>query len=354
MENDRQVSQLSLLSVPEWERCTEVETIGPGTYNGWRESDCPFSIEIDARPLAILAESAARGCRVYEFMSLRCPGNVLRYLSVRMALAHPSIQERVSRDLKLRYRFVSEADRPALSLHDFDRLFFLQGDDTPPEDEAWIKFRNQPEWEKRLSEYFFLIGDWQERLRDKKDFLLQHELGLIAAHKHHQDFLSEEPFDPLATAVPPDESGLPPALFNLLRDLVCKENVQSVSCDLKDYPLWRLLVSQQVQQAEKASLPPQSAFGLCGPESRAPNFVAAEDWGGYIHHPYEGVVPCDIYFLPHWRNFSFGDMESTCKYLLTKQSFGEKECALRTVFDDWFLYEYKGEYTSRNPFVPHE
>jgi hypothetical protein len=348
------VVSLSVLSQNEWDRCAASEVVGLGSYFGWRERDCPFTIEIDAHPLAILAESAARGYRVYEFMSLHRPAGVLRYLSARMANVHPTIQERVNTDLKQRYRFFREADRPVFTLYDFDQLFFLQGDDTQPEDQAWIGFKEQPEWNKRLSRYFSLVATWQKRLRKKDDFLIQRELGLIAAHEHRQDFLSVVPFDAFAMAVPPDKSVLPPALFNLVRDLILKEQVQSVSCELKDFPLWRLLVSQQVQRAEKASLPPQSAFGLCGPEGRAPNFVAAEDWGGYVHHPYEGVVPCDIYFLPHWRNFSFGSMKSTCKYLLTQQDFGEKECASRTVFDDWFLYEYKGEYASRNPFVSHE
>ncbi len=258
MNDMNMAGELLLLSPSEWTRCATAEAIGPGRYAGWQERDCPFLIETDARPLAMLAESAARGYRVYEFMSLRRPAELLRYFSARMA------------------------------------------------------------------------------------------------HVHWRDFEREAPFDVSAMTVPPLRSMLPPALVDALRMLVSRADVHSVSCDLKDYPLWRLLVAEQVRRAEKTSLPPQSAFGLCGPEGWPPSFITAREWGGYVHHPYEGVVPCDIYFLPHWRYFDFADMQSTCKYLLTRRDFGERECALRSVFDGWFLYEYKGEYVGRNPFVQDE
>lgn len=335
-----------MLSNEDWLQCVDHKTLKPGPYRGWgRKGDCPFTVEIDAKPLAILLESAIRGYRVYELMSLRRPGDVLHYFRIRLIDVDQDIQDRV--DERARNFWPPDKGGPAtLSLPAFDRLFFWDGDDTCPEAECWLRFRGQPFWQERMTNIFGLVVKCQQRLRDQGDYLVQHELDRIAQGTHWRDFVSDLPRHPDKIDCPPEKTGLSPALFHLIEDLIGRETIQSVSCPLADHALWRRLVEQQVRRAEQNGKPPQEAFNLSGPDSGLP-FVTVADWGGEVHIPYEGACDGGIFIKPVWRKFSFQTMKSTCQFLLTQEDYGEQECAFRMVVDDWVLYEYKGVYTPK-------
>ena len=76
-----------------------------------------------------------------------------------------------------------------------------------------------------------------------------------------------------------------------------------------------------------------------------------KEWGGYVHIPYEGMVPGDLVFLPYWRVFRpehagvNGSLSQACglkcKYLFTpvERDFGDLGCATREVIDGWVIYE---------------
>lgn len=215
-----------------WLQCADPQTLNPGPYRGWGgKGDCPFTVEIDAKPLAILFESAMRGCRVYELMSLRRPGDVLHYFRIRLVDVDQDIQALVDERLRNSASY-DKADPTVLSLPDFDRLFFWDGDDTHPVARCWLMFRSEPDWQERMTNFFGLVVKYQQQLRDRWDYLVQHELDRIAQGTHWRDFVSDLPRHPEETDCPSEETGLSPALFHLIADLIGRETVQSVSCPL--------------------------------------------------------------------------------------------------------------------------
>lgn len=143
---------------------------------------------------------------------------------------------------------------------------------------------------------------------------------------------------------------LPGPLFELILDLIRRDDVQSVSCPLEDYALWRALVGEQVRRARLTGQHPQLAFGLRGPDSGLPE-VDAEAWGGGIHIPYEGACDGDLFILPKWHRFFQEDAGSDgslrratrkcCHYVLMQADFGELACATRTVVGNtgWVFYQ---------------
>ena len=64
-----------------------------GPYRGWgRDGDLPCMVEVDARPMLALIEDALLGIRVYEFMTIDRPGDVLNYLRIRPPEVHSPCQ----------------------------------------------------------------------------------------------------------------------------------------------------------------------------------------------------------------------------------------------------------------------
>lgn len=309
-----------LLSNEEWLQCADHQTLNPGPYRGWgRKDDCPFTVAIDAKPLAILIESAMRGYRVYELMSLHRPGDVLQYFQIRLIDVDRDVQDRARNSHRQRNPCPrDEDDSSELLLPDFDRLFSWEGDDTTPEARCWLMFRSEPTWRERMTNFFGLVVKCQQQLHNQGDYLVRHELDRITQGTHWRDFVSDLPRHPDVIDCPPAKTGLSPALFQLIEDLISRETVQSVSCPLEDYALWRILVEQQVRRAERSGKPPQEAFKLGGPDSGLP-FVVAEDWGGKVHIPYEGACTGGVFIKPGWRKFSFETMRSTCQFLLTQE-----------------------------------
>lgn len=153
---------------------------------------------------------------------------------------------------------------------------------------------------------------------------------------------------------------IPPPLFEAIVDLTGRDDVRSVSCPFTDSALWRVLVKQQIQRAAATGLPLQEAYGLCGPDSGLPD-VAAADWGGAIHIPYEGTCGADLFILSAWHRFFAEKVRDggklrwavckSCHHILLHGDYGELACATRRVIGDWTLYTSTAPYEDCNPFI---
>jgi hypothetical protein len=247
-----------------------------------------------------------------------------------------------------------------LGIVDLDRYFVGYGDDTPPFVVQWRQHRSGRFWPEKLDALFQLTKKLQDRVRGRTDFLLQQELHLIESHRHLRDYEASIERQNTASQQVQKRAELPDALYEAIARLAKLDTVQSISCPLPDFALWRLLVGEQVRRAQKLGVAPQSAFTLCGPDSGLPVTICAEDWGGAIHIPYEGACEGDLFVLPEWRVFhperaqqggslAGGLGVRDCHYLLTPKDFGELESATRTVVGDWVLYESRLPYNPSDP-----
>jgi hypothetical protein len=344
--------------------------IGPYWDFGNR-GDQPFIIELDATPLAVLVQEAARGYRVYELLAIRRPGDILHYLRVALVEVVDAIRKSVEaihqkdRDIEAAYPDGS------LPFTRFDALFYWAEDDTTRESECWLTFRGKAFWRDKFDELFAWVKDAQQTLRLSPDPLIQHEIARIDSGEHARDYYAGIARSVSATAIIPERTSLPEPLWDVLSELISRDTVQSVSCPFQDYWLWHRLIEEQLRRSQRTGLTPEAAFTLNGPD-RGLGPVPYSDWGGAVHIPYEGTCGADLFIRPGWRNtFIECDQEGgslsdiffycphpasgqICHYVLTQDDLGELNCATRRVItDDWILYESNQTYIPNPRCKPH-
>ncbi len=333
------------------------EQIDLGTYrSGPPVREFRFTIDLDARPLVTLLDAAEQGRRVYELMTIRRPGDVLHYFWVKVS----STDTRLIRALATakppspRDTRDSVAESIEAPLVAVDRSLFTQDEDAHPAALSWTLHRTGSFWRDKMLTLYRLICRAQLRLRDSQDFLTRHELQRIDDLCHWRDFQSS--IDRRTELdLPRSRTDVPAEVLARIKELVTQSNVRSVSCLADHYGLWRFLVEQQVRRANNSGLPPQQTLALCGPDSGLTG-IDANDWGGEIHIPYEGVCDGDLYICPARKtlnhehtglggnlSWAFG---KDCHYVLTPIDHGYLGCALRTPVGSWVLYE------SNRPYVP--
>jgi hypothetical protein len=355
---------MELLTTVERTMLSEAERHDTGGFDNWRKEprQRPFVVDIDARPLMVLIDSAAHGVRLYELMSIRRPGDVLHYLWVTFVDMDEDVVESIKEGIDHRhpYEFDNKTPLTGVPFVYFDECFIRQGDDTYPEAATWRHHIDRPEWRLKLTDWFGLICKIQTRLHNTDDYLLQNEMRLVRETRHRLDFT--EGVERRAQLVAPDfsQSQQNGDFYGKLRTLISQDDVHSVSCPFGGLAVWRILVEEQVRRAQSSGLPLQEAFNLAGPDHGLGNAVVPEDWGGEVHIPYEGMCIADLTFLPGWRKFTpeFADIDGsltaalnsgfadqdTCRYLFVprERDFGELGCAIRDVIDDhWVLYRSK-------------
>jgi len=146
----------------------------------------------------------------------------------------------------------------------------------------------------------------------------------------------------------------PPEVIELIKVLITRPEVQSVSFPYSDERVWRALVREQLKRAEGTGRHRQNVFGLSGPDSGLPFDPA--DWGGYVHIPYEGMAEADLFVKSPTRGFHLpyarggGDLKAAmlgkhCHHALVHGEHRDVDGASRTLVQGWTLY------TSNRPYV---
>ena len=345
------------------ERCllTEPVRLNVGHYHTWNPArPCEFVADLDARPLGQLADDAADGRRVYEFMSIQRPGDVLHYFWITFVDVDHEIaddvrqaQQNFRRDLPLR----------DLSLIEFDNHFRCGGDDTRPFEQEWLCHRSGTFWQEQTNILLQLVKGLQSRLCERDDYLLQRELRQIDVEHHRCSYLATIHRDPRLISIIDEivTEPLPADLINEIMDLLKRDDVRSVSCPFQDYQLWRALVAEQLKKSEESGLPPRKAMYLCGPDDGL-HHAPYGDWGGDVHIPYEGTTGADLFILPGWHRFFVEKVKNggklrwavggkRCHHILLKEDHGELACATRKRIGEWTLYTSTDPYEDCNPDV---
>jgi hypothetical protein len=143
---------ISLLNDAERHHFGQAERINIGSYQTWNPVlACEFVIDLDAQPLAALMDEVGDGLRVYEFMAIRRPGDLLNYLDVRLIDVEDKVIAMIGERLRSRADF---DERRKLPLVEIDRCFGWPScggsaferawlnDDTPPHERAWLQHRD--------------------------------------------------------------------------------------------------------------------------------------------------------------------------------------------------------------------
>ena len=350
-------SSNGLLSEEERATLNVSVTLDVGSY-GYTLNRQPFVVGLDARPLVALIDAASMGSRVYEFMTIDRPADIFHYLFVSYIDLGPD----VAKAIKDNFRRAGPYENPTLdiglSLVKFDSCFHWSGDDTADYESKWLTARGTDFWKLKPRELLKLVKDRQRLLRNSDDYLIRHEITLIDQCIHRRDDIAHIDRPLLLENRAYTQSKLDPELFQCIAALIKSTKVNSVSCPLYDFPLWRLLVTEQIKRSVQTGKPLKEALKLScgegsllltGADTRA-YANEAEDWGGEVHVPYEGACEADLFVMPMWHNFDMTKVGvdgsllmasywKTNRYLLSRRDYGEIGCAARSQVGDWFLYE---------------
>lgn len=315
----------------------------------------PFRIDLNAEPLASIAQSAFRGVGVYEFMSLRRPGDMLRYLRVEVIDIPDLARRRLAALSKIGMREALGARPPAPGLWftEFDSAFwcrerFWWDEEDEPFVHAWVEFMRSPYWLALCHEFLSLVEGIQARLRDEGDELTQHELSAMARRRHRRDFWPRSESIGTGTPSPSSSVAIPPAVFEMFLKLVAERDVKSVSCCWKDLKIWRALALEQRRRANALGVPPGEALGLAGPDSGLYE-VPLEDWDADVHIPYEGCREGDVFVVPTWLRFDLDAAEEddsvrsgfhgkASRYVISPRPLGTFRRERCHQFGDWAVY----------------
>lgn len=348
----------NLLTDAEFAQLERREILRYGCHSTpWRDN----VIEIEWLLLAALAEAAATGERLYEFMSLSRPGDLLRYARVHLVdvgdrtLALIQSRRRSLRD----YDVVRNGD--CLSFLDFEWSHWVSGSawqywGSDLAIQHWNHLRTRSFWREHLGGLWQLVRLLQARIRGMNaDVLLQHEIGLMDQGEHRRDYWSKR--EQLPNPFPCSRlrtNFVPPGLAELLCALARHPGIRSMSLPFTDYYLWRDLIKEQVLRSLAEGVPPNDALYLGGAEADAWAEEAA-DWGGEIKGP-RNLDPYDVFVLPDWHAWSreqavatgsaragsgcFGPPKCS-KVFIVKHDLGEFETETRISCDGWFVYRAK-------------
>lgn len=324
----------------------------------WRD----HVIEIDWQPLVPLVESAQMGCRLYEFMTLSRPGDLLRYARVHLIDVGARTLAFIEARRKAQHDYDPVRNGDCMPFLDFEWSYWGSGSawqhwGSDPDTLGWNALRKQPLWRDLLGARFDVVRLLQERVRSLSDeFLLQHELGLIDRGEHRRDFWSKrEQMPRQADRATSASDAAPPGLAEVLCALARHPDIKSMSLPFTDYALWRALVATQVRRSLSENIPPNEALHLGGAEAGA-WAQEAKDWGGEIQGPHRTDM-FDVFVLPKWHawfrdravaarsaragSYVFGPGKCS-KVLIVSYDLGEFETEDRIACDGWFIYRAKG------------
>jgi len=217
----------------------------------WGEDAIPFHVELLRDTLHRLVADARQCHRLYELMMIRRPGDVLKYLWVRVV--------NVPRSVESRCREAAGPEWPAgcLPLVKFDTFFYWAWDDTEPESSTWLTYREGDEFNKTLNNLFEQARQAQDELRNSDDVLIQTELREMEQHTHHLD---RQPNPPFEITFPGSTSFTSPrrtsAYYDKLREVVARPDVRIVSLhNDDDYQTLRILCAEQRRRAMATGQP---------------------------------------------------------------------------------------------------
>jgi hypothetical protein len=374
-------ADLPALSPAQHRLLTEPWPGNEGRADGANNADanaapCPWPLTLDARPLALLVQSAHAGHRVHAFMRLQHPGDLLRGLWVQWTEDTPAapldrapdaprlntvLRQRL--DFFTRSTFARQPRLRGLAFAHFDALWLPGGlpashwdrpGEMPPDEAAWQRFRQTPLWPARLQALLDTVQALQAQLRCSRDPLLQHELARIDQGQHWRDQQPRAEQVAGLSALPDTTPRLPAAMHQALLALAARPDVDGVSAMTTDRHTWRQLVQLQLQRAADRGGPPREALWLNGPLDTV-SAVLLRDWGGEVAVPLEGLRPADVTLLPALGGYATldeffaeqrwyaaqraGDPQgpTPCRYLLLRQPLPAGPSVRQRAVANWQL-----------------
>ena len=321
---------------------------------GFRNSKHPFRVRLESSPLRQLIEAAGNAHRVYELLLIDRPGDIWAYTSVVLDELPLGVASRVAR---ARDEHTSRSERGAhawpegqMPFQDFDQLFYWAGDDTEPEDEAWLTYRNSSVMQAYAEQSLAIARAAQSRL-DWNDHLLRHIVARIRAGKHPYCYLDRRVALAKCQESIPNESSHSPAFFKKLGELLRDGELASVAYRARgDYRVLHMMATEQRRRAGRTGHAAGNALHL---SALVDYTIDNEAWDSEIWFFSEGLAPGDLFI-------EGGGLGATTvkelievhgrrlgNYILSARDEGEITGFDKEMGDRWVLYRKQPPYSRR-------
>ncbi|MBE9610863.1 hypothetical protein [Chitinilyticum piscinae] len=281
--------------------------------------------------------------RMYELMLLTRPGDLLSYLCVEVDECSDWVRQRVTTYIEQAIQRSNLANDKSvlLPLQVFDGFFCWAGDDTPPEDDAWLSYRESEQFSLLLKQWFAEIQAAQTMLA-KGDDLQRHCFYQFKQGTHRLNLLDRK----RAIAVVRDASAEPnpdSAYFRKICELLDRKDIRSVTTYSGSYAIFRLLCNKQRQEAYRTGLSPGLAFPINTTESFNLG-IRCSAWGAQISFYSEGMgrgdlhiaSPCHVSINDTPKNLDY--LFKLARYVVCSQSLGTLEGYSVEEGDGWWCY----------------
>ena len=207
-----------------------------------------FRVELQHHALEHLMADAIEAYRVYELMMIRRPGDVWKYLWVKVVEVPPSVSQRMVWEREKRFPY-GRCPWPenSLPLNVFDSFFYWCYDDTPPESACWLPERESHRFLEFGARLFERVQAAQKELQSSDDLLVQTEISAIAALRHCHDCEAEVPWEITTPEYQsPSIAKRTTAYYEKLRQLLARPEMLNVAArGDDDYQTLRTVCTEQ-------------------------------------------------------------------------------------------------------------
>jgi hypothetical protein len=312
------------------------------TCQPFRGDPIPFRVEVRHHALDHLMSDAQEAHRVYELMMIRRPGDVWKYLWVKLLEVPPSVSIMVKSKRENAYPH-GRCPWPenCLPFSVFDSFFYwcvLGGND--PETECWLNERKSDRFLGYALSLFRRVQVKQQEMLQSSDLLIQAELSAVKALKHHHDMDAYIPFEITTPSYEsPTAPKRTPAFYEKLRSLLAMPEISMVAVrGDDDYHTMRVLCEEQRRRSKTSGKPLAHELALHALSDR-PSYYSR--WGAMVKCWQEGLGYGDLMINTKGVYSTFRDhLEAVrrCRMMLSHRDEGEIKGYSQTQGDGWVLY----------------
>lgn len=222
----------------------------------WHAPAEPFHVELRRDAIDDLIADARQAHRAYELMMIRRPGDVWKYLWVRMLEVPQAVAGSVAWRRKEKSSLLRSWPEDCIPLTEFDACFSWAWDDTTPESQTWLTHRGSKTFKKVADALLAEVTQAQDELRNCDDPLIEAEIEAMKtnSHFHDHDALAPHVLTPpghVSITAPKQMQGY----YQKLREVVARADVRIVSAyNHSDFQTLRIICAEQRRRARRASM----------------------------------------------------------------------------------------------------
>ncbi|MBC7378593.1 MAG: hypothetical protein H7346_14320 [Burkholderiaceae bacterium] len=262
---------------------------------GCRQARYPFKVRLKAERLSALFKDAMAAHRVYELLLIERPGDVWDYVSVVVDAAPPNVLQRIEREWSADaagQRATPPKQVAELPFSAFDQLFCWAGDDTEPEDEVWLRYKDSAVIRAFVKQLLAAADAIRGRL-EWADPLIRHTVDRVRSHQHPYTYLSRAVALQRGCEHTPNPASHTDAFYKQLARLLRDPDLTSVAYRADgDHGVLRAMAAEQRRRAHLTGHKPGNAMHLSALTNQR---ISNEDWGSEIWFFEEGLGHGDLF-----------------------------------------------------------